>query len=407
MQYTPPSTVTSESAKTDLISAHSLVKKNREAELVKTAELKARPIVSFLRREMIKGRSQEEIVQNLRLSFDLNDLRATQDQWKPIVDQLGLYGVVYSTQESFDDCREGADFLAKHGSTIKGIVSGTKCVSCIFSQVGRCMMYGRKLVASPNDVFTTEIVKAVVDEHRTAGRLPWNADRLEWGSTPVVALKAIHKAASGPQPAPGASTRLSIERQFAGHGHQYHASTLSIRAIVTAASKYMNEGMYGADLASVMKSRFDPRDLFAAKDELRKVFAEQGLQGIKYIDPTIYEDYGKGCKEAARLHRSRLVPYVKMGSKCGSCTLRGPTGECSVINKPLVTEPPYVDKLAEQRAILASGRSTEVSYESLMNNGLSMMAEYQLQHQAPGDIELTTTNTSPGAIEFGGHHIDL
>jgi hypothetical protein len=356
---------------------------------------------------MIKGRSQEEIGQSLRLAFDLNDLKATAPQWKPLVDHLGLYGVVYSTQDSFDDCREGADLLARHGSNIKAIVSGKKCASCIFSQVGRCMMYGRKLVASSEEVFTPEVVKAVVDEHRTAGRLPYNAHRLDWGSTPVVALKAIHKAASGPQVAPGSSTRLAIETQFAGAGRQYQASTLSIRDIVKAASRYMNEGMYGEDLASLMKSRFDPRDLWAAKDELRKVFSEQGLQGIKYIDPTIYEDYGKGCKEAGRLHRTRLVPFVKLGSKCGSCTLRGPTGACSVLNKPLVVEPPYLDKLAEQRAILASGKASEVSYGDLMNNGLTMMAEYQLQHQEPGDIEMTVAKKAAVSIEFGGTTIDL
>lgn len=408
-QYVPPSTVTPEIAKSDLIAASALVKKNREAELVKTAELKARPIVAFLRREMIKGRSMEEVVQNLRLSFDLTDLKATAPQWKPLVDQLGLYGVVYSTQDSFDDCREGADLLARHGSSIKAIVSGKKCASCIFSQVGRCMMYGKKLVANQNEVFTPEVVKAVVDEHKTAGRLPWNADRMEWGTTPVAALKALHKAASGPQVAPGSlGTRLAIQTQFAGAGHQEHrANPLAIRDIVKSASKYMNEGLYGEDLANVMKSRFDPRDLFASKEELRKVFAEQGLQGIKYIDPTIYDDYGKGCKEAGRLHRSRLVPYVKLGSKCGSCNLRGPTGACSVLNKPLVTEPPYVDKLAEQRAVLASGRSTEVSYESLMNNGLSMMAEYQLQHQDPQDIVFSSDSKAPVSIEFGGTNIDL
>lgn len=407
MQYNPPTTVTPELAKSDLIAASALVKKNRDAEIAKTAELKARPIVAFLRREMIKGRSQEEIVQSLRLSFDLNDLKDAAPQWKPLTDQIGLYGVVYSTQDSFDDCREGADLLAKHGSNIKAIIAGKKCGSCIYSQVGRCMMYGRKLAATPDEVFTPEVVKQVVDEHRTAGRLPWNADRLDWGSTPVVALRTIHKAASGPQTAPTASTRLAVETQFAGGSHGYKANTLSIRDIVRAASRYMNEGLYGEDLASVLTSRFDPRDLFASKDELRKVFAEQGLQGIKYVDPTIYDDYGKGCKEAGRLHRSRLVPYVKIGSKCGSCTLRAATGECSVIGKPLVTEPPYVDKLAEQRAILASGKSSEVSYESLMNNGLTMMAEYQLQQASPSDIEISSNSQSPVNIEFGGSNIDL
>lgn len=408
MRYIPPQTVTPKEAATELIAAESLVKKNREAEASKVAALKARPILSFLRRELIKGRSQEEVIQSLRLSFDLQDLKATQSEWRPLISELGLYGVVYSTQESFDDCREGADLLAKHGSTIKAIVAGSKCSSCIFSQVGRCMMYGRKLVASPSDVYTPETVKAVIDEHKATGRLAWNADRLEWGATPEVALRAIHKAASGPKVAPGSSTRLAIETQFSGGTHEYKASTLSIRDIVAATQRYMNEGLYGEDLASILKSRFDPRDLFAARKELRGVLAEQGLQGIKYIDPTVYEDYGRGCKEAGRLHRSRLVPFVKMGSKCGSCVLRSPTGDCSVMAKPLVVEPPYVDKKAEQRAILASGRSTEVSYEALMNNGLTMMAEYELQNQGPQDLDLTRlAEKKPLGIEFGGQNIDL
>jgi CRISPR/Cas system-associated protein Csm6 len=72
-----------------------------------------------------------------------------------------------------------------------------------------------------------------------------------------------------------------------------------------------------------------------------------------------------------------------------------------------VTEPPYVDKLAEQRAVLASGRSTEVSYESLFNNGLTMMAEYQLQHQDPQDITFSSDSKAPMSIEFGGTNLDL
>lgn len=391
-----------------LIAASSLTKKRDEENRRKLAEAKARPIVTLLRREMLKGHSEPELIHALRLAFDLRDLEETKAEWGPLFREAGLYGVVYSTQNSFDDCREGADFLNKHASKARAIVQGSKCSSCIFNQASRCMMYGRKLIASASDVLTTDTVQAVLDENRIAGKLPYDAAKLHWGSTPTEALKAIHKAATMPLAGPGLSLRSSIETAFYGQTHVGQTSELTKREIIKAAAQYMNEGLYGEDLGTVLRSRFDPRDLLASAQELKQVLAEQGLQGIKYIDPTVYDDYGAGCKQAANKHRSRTaVQYLKVGDKCASCVHQSRPGHCSVISKQLVVEPPYVDKLAEQRAILASGRATEVSYASLMNNGLSMMQEYQLQHQAPA-LELNPeTKRVEATIEFGSQNVKL
>lgn len=265
------------------------------------------------------------------------------------------------------------------------------------------MMYGRKLVASANDVLTSETVQAVLDEQHMAGHLPSTALRQKWGSTPAEQIKAIYRASAEISLPTSSGLRGVIERAFHGQASRpYKANDLTKREILKSASKYLNEGLYGQDLVAVMRSRFEVRDLVAAQDDLRKVFAEQGLQGIKYIDPTAYDDYGKGCHEAARLHRSRAaVKFAKIGCACGSCVHQSMPGVCSVLNKQLVTEPPYVDKEAEQRAILASGSSMATSYESLMHNGLSMMAEYQLQNGS-GNIELNPAGVEPQvSVEFG------
>jgi hypothetical protein len=74
------------------------------------------------------------------------------------------------------------------------------------------------------------------------------------------------------------------------------------------------------------------------------------------------------------------VPYVKQASKCFSCVHQSKPGFCSVINKPLVDEPPYADKKAQQREVLASGQSTRIDLASIMNSGASMIAEYQMQN---------------------------
>lgn len=394
-----------------LIAASNLTKKRDQEAQQKMAAVKARPIVAFLRREMLKGRSEADLLHGLRLAFDLRDLDATKGEWGPVFREAGLYGSVYLTQASFDDCREGADYINRHASKVRAVVAGDKCNGCIFNKVGRCMMYGRKLVATAAELMTPDTVAAVLDEQRIAGKLPQEAARMNWGSTPVEALKNIHKAASTPVASiTQQSQRQSIETAFYGGTHQVTAGEITKRNILKTAAQYMNEGLYGTDLMTALRKTFDPRAILATSADLRGVLAEQGLQGFKYVDPSVYDDYGKGCARAASLHRSRgAVKYAKVGDKCASCVHHTRAGYCSVLNKQLVVEPPYMDKLAEQQAILSSGPAMErPSDEALMaNNGLTMMQEYQLQHREaaiefnPEGVKLDTS------IQFGSHEIKL
>lgn len=391
------------SAPDQLIAVENLTKKRVADEQQRVAAQQARPIVASLRREMLKGRSKTELNVALRLAFDERDLRATRAEWGPLYKQAGLFGALYTTQDAFDDCREGSGFLAKHGSSTKAVVAGEKCGSCIFNKVGRCLMYGKPLIRDASEVLTPQMLAQVLDEHRFAGRLPMGSERRDWGPTPAVALAAIHEAVKSPRPLAATSLRSTVER--AHHmqtQRQAGGSDLAKRSVVKAMAEYMNEGLYGQDLATLLKSRFEVRDLAAAREEMRTMLAEQGLQGIVYIDPRVYDDYGNGCKEAARKHRSRAaVKYAKVGDKCASCVHQSRPGHCSVLSKQLVVEPPYTNKAAEQRAILATGRATEVAFGDLVNNGLSMLHEYQMQRTAE-DLELNPTHASvTSAIEFG------
>lgn len=350
------------------------------------AQRKAQPIVDLLRREMLKGRSEPELQVALRSAFSPSALDESAPFWYPLFRQAGVYGVVYSHQESFDTCHEGADFLAKHNPTVKAIVKGSKCAGCIYGKVGRCLIYGKKLVESIDTVVNPEMVSTVLADHKAAGRIaPW--DQREWGSTSYEALQNLHKAASLKAGPSVGQTRDTVVTAFRGQMQGHNPNSVTRRNIVKAAREYMNEGLYGSDLLTVLKSRFEARDLTAATTDLKPVIAEQGLQGVYFVDPTVYDDYGKGCERAASLHRSRGVPYAKFGEKCSSCVLQTRPGYCSKLNKPLVAEPPYSDKAAQQREILASGRSTEVKYEDIVNNGHSMMAEYQVQ-QREMDVEI-------------------
>jgi hypothetical protein len=387
--------ISSQEANSNLISVDSLLRMKKASDHV---VLKAKPIIAFLRQEMLKGRTASELAANLKVSFPLADLTATRTEWQPLFNEVGLYGSVYSTQDSFDDCRVGADTLAKHNPSIRVIEAGAKCGSCIYNKISRCMMYGKPLVTASEDVITWETVDTVLDEHRMAGRIqPWDTKTASWGETPRQVLKALHtatKAAPAPQYAPG---RMDIFHTYAGSAVE-HVSQAK-RNVVKTASRYLNEGLYGQDLLSALKKSFEVRDLKASASDLKMVIAEQGLQGIYYIKPSVYDDYGHGCKEASRLFRAKLIPYVQLESKCGSC-VHNTNQHCAQLNKPLVAEVPYIDKLAQQRAMLATGPASSVAAETIINSGLTMMQEYQLQNS--GDIELAPEVRTPHmAIELG------
>ncbi len=389
------------SAEEGLIAISSLTKKRDHERQQRVAAEKARPVIATLQREMLKGRNREELAQALRLAFDTSLLVETRGQWEPLFRQAGLFGAVYSTQDAFADCREGADFLAKHGSKTRAIVAGEKCGSCLFNKINRCLMYGKPIVASSEAVLTPETVSAVIDEQKIAGRLdPWAAS-LNWGATPAEQLRNIHEAATATG-GKAANLRANIEQGFYGQRRQAGTSETIRRDIAKVAAQFMNEGLYGGELLTVLRGRFLDDDIRAASDLLQPVLAEQGLQGIKFVDPSAYDDYGHGCKEASRKHRSRkAVRYAKIGEKCGSCVHQTRPGFCSVLDKQLVVEPPYIDKQAEQAAMLATGKSSEVSYEDLMNNGLSMMQEYEIQH-GDGAIDLTPERrVADTTVEFG------
>lgn len=205
------------------------------------------------------------------------------------------------------------------------------------------------------------------------------------------------------------SARMSIQHGFYGTQPQQHTGTLTKRSVLASAARFMNEGLYGVDLKAALQSKFDPRDILASGPELRSLVAtNQGLQGIYFIDPTVYEDYGMGCKEAQRLHRSRSsIKYATVGPKCGSCIHQTQPGVCSVLDKRLASEPPYENKVAQQRAILATGRSVENDYGSLVNNGLTMMQEFELKGAGTIVEFAPDAPTFDTSIQFGNNDLDL
>jgi hypothetical protein len=272
------------------------------------------------------------------------------------------------------------------------------------------MMYGKRLVAKAEDLYTQETINALLWEHRQAGNLETGSEKVAWGSTPAEAIKAIYRTANSPKKA-SVPLRAYTEQEFNGYKYEKEAKDLTKRDILNneilkAASRYLNEGLYGRQLLGLLKSRFASTDIKAATDLLKTVLAEQGLQGIFFVDPTVYDDYSRGCEEGGRLHRARQVPYVKIGPKCSSCIHQAVPGTCSKYAKPLVVDPPYADKTAMQREMLASGNSTEHNLQNLMIPSHSIVAEYAMSSMT---IDLNPEPVKPErvSVQMGRAKVDL
>ena len=400
-----PVVIPREAAYQQLIRASDLLKKKNEGFL---KQRKSGEIISYLRRDMLRGLDAESVLKGLRLSFSIEDLKSTRSEWESVFREVGLYGHVYSTQESFDSCHEGADFLAKHSSSVRAIVEGPKCDSCIYHKVSRCMLYGKPVVASPEVLYTPETVADVILESTTASRLsPVDGRVASSIGSPRDQLKALHNMfRRDGLSVPSGGGRLDIMRGFYGNTPEGPMDPLR-RPEILAARRFLNEGLYGNKLRLALRLRFEPEALIAVKEELRMVLAEQGLQGIYYVDPSVYADYGSGCEEAMRLHRSRNIRYAKMGPKCSGCVLQTQPGFCSKLAKELVVEPPYMDKAAQQRAILAGASATETEPSEIMRTS-NIMAEYEMQHGGMVvEVDEQRTARLPMPIEFNNRKIVL
>lgn len=399
----PRPNVTKEAILSGLQQAGDLLKKrNAEAQRA-VAEQKARPILALIKRELLKGHGFEAVKNAIHLSVDPRDLVDTREIWYPVLSKAGFLGTLYTEQSLFASCQDGVSFLNKYASPVRYVVAGPKCQDCSYNKVGRCALYRRPLVASEEEILTPEVVDRSISNLVAAGKASvGELDSLR-SLPPREALKEIYRVAHSHQRSAWDSPtqRTTVETAWVGMSSPTHDTSEYLRAnIVTACRKYMNEGLYGRELGYALRKTFDPRDLQAVKEDLRPLVAEQGLQGIFYVDPTVYSDYGKGCDEPSRLFRASNVPYLKVGSACRDCIHQKVPGECSKISKKLVVEPPYHNKEAQRKQVLASGSSMVVPPENLVNYGANMIAEYQLQNHM--DVEYAPEpSTSPLDVSFG------
>jgi hypothetical protein len=105
-------------------------------------------------------------------------------------------------------------------------------------------------------------------------------------------------------------------------------------------SHMMNSGLSGRALQVALLKRYSREDLQQVPEVGHRAAKDDGVQGVFFIDPTAYRDYGKGCNDGAKTFRKRGAPHILAADNCTGCMLQTAPGWCSKYSKSLIRQVP-------------------------------------------------------------------
>ena len=161
-------------------------------------------------------------------------------------------------------------------------------------------------------------------------------------------------------------------------------------------SHMMNTGLSGRPLQAALLQRYSRDDLQQVPEVGRRAAKDDGVQGVFFIDPTAYRDYGKGCNDGAKVFRKRGAPHVLASAGCTGCMLQTAPGWCSKYSKSLIRQVPT----QVRQAAVQARRQLPVVHASVENP----VEKFELANEIV--IEPVQVRSKGPAITIGGPNFD-
>jgi hypothetical protein len=161
-------------------------------------------------------------------------------------------------------------------------------------------------------------------------------------------------------------------------------------------SHVMNSGLSGRPLQAALLKRYSREDLQQVPEVGRRAAMDDGVQGVFFIDPTAYRDYGKGCNDGAKEFRKRGAPHVLASSSCTGCMLQTAPGWCSKYAKSLIRQVPT----QVRQAAVQARRQLPVIHTPVENP----VEKFQLANEIV--IEAPQVRSKGPEITIGGPTLD-
>lgn len=265
---------------------------------------------------------------------------ATDPDVKQLKSEIGVMGDVYIDIDALGGCDKAMSHVIKNKITPKyAIRRQSECPICHGEPGGGCDQLS-KISTIVNDIpklYRSDVI-TVASRLIKSGKL--DKDGLmkaasifekEGAKSAISAMKKF-----GPIERP---TSVVNQTQVVGQQSLNHSNSVVLDPdqVFNFVSHLMNTGLYGKDLIDAILKKYSLNDVKSV-NAIKKLLKYDGVQGYYFIDPTVYPDYGGGCKEGSTLFKRNDVPNVMSGDACVGCTHHSRPGWCNRYGKSLIND---------------------------------------------------------------------
>lgn len=316
---------------------------------------KKTPVTDYIKQELHKGNNLNIIIPNVRNKFASSEIK--KEDISLLQDEVGLLGNVYIDPLNYNDCKVGAKEFNKKAS-LAFIKASTKCFGCIFNKQNYCQTYKRPILGTVdwknnNEINWEKIAKVHFNYLLQNGKL--SKDQINSFSK-IEDKKYALKLAYTSKKENSINTGNHQFRAYTGQSNIEGRNKEETINLVTSSMLYhMNNGLYGKDLASMLKKSFDQEALDWSKEEIIKISKEDVVLGNVYVNPILN---GGDCnKQASYIRKNPQVNFVQVNQKCAGCIYNKKNKECSLIKLPLINKVEYTSELMQSHFNILSNKN--------------------------------------------------
>lgn len=269
-----------------------------------------------------------------------------------LASEYGLLGHSYVDVDSLGGCRPALELIQKMGSVKPdfAVRRSATCQNCKCAPDGACAQIGQTSLMVDRrpgfDIraFARALLRSVSKGNITMEQAHVAAANSKKLTSPAwTVLTAKVNLMTPPKAAPAAAySGIATKAHYSAPARETDRAPVDPDKVRMSISHLMNTGLTGRDLTKAVLSQWSKRDLQSLPEVGRKLASEDGVQGVYFIDPTAYSDYGRGCEAGSKIFRKKegSAPYVQVASGCTGCTKQTAPGWCSKYAKELIRSVP-------------------------------------------------------------------
>lgn len=320
--------------------------------------------------------------------------------------EFGLLGKTYLDMDALGSCRQALALVRQAGSIAPDFVvrRSATCAHCKCAEDGACAEIGRvsHIVdrRPPADIrsFARALLRATADRRISFDQAKVAAQNAKsLGNAPWTVLTARMNLFVPQKPSTAPYSGYKAVEHHAAATTELSRIPVDPEELRRSVSHLMNTGLTGSGLRAAVLSKYSARDLQDHSDLGRRLASEDGIQGVYFIDPTAYKDYGRGCTAGSNMFRKKegSAPYVLASAGCTGCTYQTAPGWCSKYAKELIRQVPT----QVRKASLEAKRKLPVVQATVENP----VEQFELASEV--SLDLGPARDSGPTITIPGHSV--